>query len=96
LDAISHLTAQVLAAEEAINLREERIGKLQQDLREKDETVAVLEAQVGMCNDHDNCSDTAARDTAVAGDGDGGGGVVIMVVMVVVATMTMTMWWWWW
>ena len=51
MDAISHLTAQVLAAEEAINVREDRISKLQQELREKEETVAVLQAQVsgGAC-----------------------------------------------
>ena len=51
MDAINHLTAQVLAAEEAINVREDRISKLQQELREKEETVAVLQAQVsgGAC-----------------------------------------------
>ena len=46
MDTINHLTAQVLAAEEAINVREDRISKLQHDLREKEETVAVLKAQV--------------------------------------------------
>ena len=46
MDTINHLTAQVLAAEEAISMREERIKKLQQEVKEKDETVAVLEAQV--------------------------------------------------
>ncbi|KAL8559163.1 hypothetical protein ACOMHN_048410 [Nucella lapillus] len=45
LDTISHLTAQVVAAEEAINLREGRVHKLQQDVREKEETMAVLQAQ---------------------------------------------------
>ena len=49
MDSINHLTAQVLAAEEAINMREEHIKKLQQDLREKDETMAVLQAQVRVC-----------------------------------------------
>lgn len=45
MDTISHLTAQVVAAEEAINLREDRVKKLQQEVREKEETMAVLQAQ---------------------------------------------------
>ncbi|XP_076447760.1 uncharacterized protein LOC143284710 [Babylonia areolata] len=45
MDTINHLTAQVVAAEEAISMREDRIKRLQQDLREKEETMDVLRAQ---------------------------------------------------
>nr|KAG5705570.1 hypothetical protein BaRGS_034768 [Batillaria attramentaria] len=45
METINHLTAQVVAAEEAINVREERIRKLQTELKDKDETITVFQAQ---------------------------------------------------
>nr|QNL15273.1 inhibitor of nuclear factor kappa-B kinase subunit gamma [Littorina littorea] len=58
MDTISHLTAQVLAAEEAINIREERIQKMQQELKDKEETVGILQAQADVYK----CDFTAERD----------------------------------
>lgn len=48
MEQVSHLMAQVLGAEEAINLRDERISRLQQELKDKEEVVTVFKAQVNV------------------------------------------------
>lgn len=53
MDKIDYLTVQLVATEETINHQEEKIAKLHEELQEKEETLTVFQAQVGVWGHRD-------------------------------------------